>query len=161
MRKTAALDEGGTQVQGCFVFTVPDGLSERPSTKVFRDPFGPYLLTRVASALSADGFEVTKVQRGRACDAGFTVRLGRLVVEVALFVRRSASAAECGLLTWCHGPFLRRVWRRPLEKHESDEWNRVSAAIEGVLREDLRDLNLVSVLRLTRKQAERRWAGGR
>jgi hypothetical protein len=154
--KAAALG-GASEVQSCFVFTVPGGLSGRSSAKLFRDPFGPQLLNRVARLLSTRGFEVTEGRPGRASDAGFKVRLDRLVIQVAVLVKRREEVTECVLLTWCCRPFLHRVWRRALEKRESDEWSRLSAAIDRILRENLPDLNLGSLLSLTRKQAEARW----
>lgn len=152
--------DSASEVHSCFVFTVPGGLSEQPRVGLFRDPYGPYLLARVARLLSARGFDVTAVRPGRACDAGFSVRLDRLAIEVALLVKRREKVTECGLLTWCHRPLFGRFWRRALPKRESDEWSRLSAAIDSVLREDLQDLNLISLLSLTRREAEARWAGG-
>lgn len=156
--EAGALGEA-SEVQSCFVFTVPSGRSEQPSAKLFRDPFGPHLLERVARLLSAQGFEVTTVRPGRACDAGFKVRLDRLVIQVALLVKRREKDTECALLTWCCRPFLHRVWHRALEKRESDEWSRLSAEIDTILRKNLSDLNLGSLLSLTRKQAELREGG--
>lgn len=153
--------ECNNQIQGCFVFSFPDGFSEQPSRKVFRDPFGPYLLTRIAKLLSARGFDVTGVRPGRACDAGFSVCLGVTTIKVALLVTRPRqNVIECGLLTWPRTSFFQRVWYRSW-KPDFEEWSRLSAAIDTALREDLRDLNLASLLRLTRTQAEARWAVGR
>lgn len=150
-------DVGTTNaIKSCFVFTVACSTLDTKVLRPFRDPLGPLLGTRIANQLRAQGFRVTAVKPGKACDAGFGVEFPKFQVAAVLSVTRRSGVIECDVLTWC----IKHLWRRVSPDSLADGWTSVCVAINEILRQDS---NVTALQWLTEDQAankcweEREW----
>lgn len=137
-------------LKSCFAFKVPNESPEQSPPKPFRDPFGSQILSEICSRLRAEGFQLSDPKPGRACDSGSTARCPGLKLEVVVLVKRSQTSIDCALLTWRTRP----AWRRISSPSVLCQWEGLCAAIERILREDLK---ITPLLWLTREQAEAHW----
>jgi|SRR5215831_7250012 len=136
------------ELQNFFFLRAPKSYGTPGNHKIFRNPFGLFLLRNLATRLQTDGFQVTQVKTGRACDAWFNINFEGFHVSVVVLVKQQADFVECNMMTWLYKPW----WKIKLPASALKDWARTCEAIERLSRDDPR----LAVERLTETQARSR-----
>jgi RHS repeat-associated protein len=138
---------GAERIKSRFLFTIPKKSDDKEKVGAFRDPLGLDFFRTVADQLRTSGFQVTEAKPGKACVASFAIRFPKFEVFAILLAHRpTADVVQCRVQTWCLRPLLRVVSPDLV----SEEWMRVCAAIEKILRHDP---NVTSLLWMTENEA--------
>ena len=146
-------------IETCFVFMIPleSGLflPDRESTlPPFRDPAGPLVLTLLAEGLQRRSLKVTRPRPGKGCDAFSRISSSNFTLSLVLNVIRHQGCIQFALLTYPR----RSLWRGSLTPSDIERWDMLCSEIESTL---LADPRISKPLRLSRSDAELRWASGK
>jgi hypothetical protein len=130
------------KIKCCLRFAISSDSLNKQEITTFRDPLGLELFRRVATQLRSEGFQVTNAKPGKACVAAFKVRFPQFSVFAMLRAHRpTPDIVQCKVDTWC----LRAIWHRASSQLVSEGWISLCAAIERILRQDLKVMSLICV----------------
>jgi hypothetical protein len=146
-----------TSVKSSFKFKVREDpgwrrITPRPRRSIFRDPAALPMLEKIADALTARGFSVTKPKTGAACHGWFQVAFPGFRIMVVLLTGRKRGMVEFSIQSW-PSQSLRQRWRtRAATSPDSSDWDQLCREIYNVISGEIKPESLQWT---TFKEAER------